>query len=88
MDIVPYHNHIVVQLLQFLLGHIDGVWRRIKFVRLKAFVGEPDLEVFVIFLRNIRIDIKLKKSQSYSRYSFLVCMGRGRVCGNGSASRD
>jgi hypothetical protein len=29
MDIVPYHNHIVVQLLQFLLGHIDGVWGRI-----------------------------------------------------------
>jgi hypothetical protein len=47
---IPYSDHVVVHLLQLLLGDIHCVWRRVELVGLEGLVGEADLEGLVILL--------------------------------------
>jgi hypothetical protein len=50
---LPYGDHVVVHLLQLLLGDIERVWRRVELVCLKGLVGETDLEGLVIGLGRV-----------------------------------
>ena len=46
----PYFDHIRIHVLQFSLGSVQGVGRRVQFVGFEALIGEPDFERLVIFL--------------------------------------
>src|ERR1700761_5675993 len=48
---VPHSNHVVVHLLQFLLGGAEGVRWRVELVGFEALIREPDVEWLVILLR-------------------------------------
>ena len=50
---IPHGDHVVVHLLQLLLGNFHCVWRRVELVRLKGLVGEADLEGLVILLQTV-----------------------------------
>ncbi len=50
-EFVPDADHVVVHLLQLLLGDIDGVRRGVKLVGLEALIAEGDGEVLVLGLR-------------------------------------
>jgi hypothetical protein len=50
---VPYGDHVVVHLLQLLLGDVHCVWRRVELVCLEGLVGEADLERLVILLLTV-----------------------------------
>ena len=50
MSFIPDADHVVVHLLQLLLGHLDGVGRGVKLVGLEALVGEVDEEVLILGL--------------------------------------
>jgi hypothetical protein len=47
---LPYGDHVVVHLLQLLLGDIECVRRGVELVCLEGLVGETDLEGLVILL--------------------------------------
>lgn len=47
---VPDGDHVVVHLLQLLLGNIDSVRGRVELVGLEALVAEGDLEVLIVGL--------------------------------------
>jgi hypothetical protein len=47
---LPDSNHIVIHLLQLLLGGIECVRWRVEFIRLEALVRQSDLEWLVILL--------------------------------------
>lgn len=49
--IVPDGDHVVVHLLQLLLGYLDGVRRGVQLVGLEALITEGDLERLVLGLR-------------------------------------
>jgi hypothetical protein len=51
--ILPYGDHVVVHLLQLLLGDIERVWRGVELVCLEGLVRETDLEGLVIRLRPV-----------------------------------
>lgn len=57
---LPGENHVVIHLLQLLLGDIKGVRRWIQFICLEAFVGEVDSEMLVIFLQLTSSDKHMK----------------------------
>jgi hypothetical protein len=46
----PNCYHVVVHLLQLLLGHLQGVRRRVELVCLEALIAEGDLERLIIGL--------------------------------------
>lgn len=48
---IPYRNHIIVDLLQFLLGRLQGVGRRIELVGLEALIGKIDSEGLILLLK-------------------------------------
>lgn len=50
---LPYGDHIVVHLLELLLGDLHCVWRRVELVGLKGLVGEADLERLVVLLQTV-----------------------------------
>lgn len=50
IDIVPDGDHVVVHLLQLLLGDIESVGRRVELVGLEALITEGDLEGLVVGL--------------------------------------
>jgi hypothetical protein len=52
MPSIPYLDHIIVHLLQLLLGSTEGVRGGIELVGLEALVRESDFKELVIFLRN------------------------------------
>jgi hypothetical protein len=52
---VPDGDHVVVHLLQLLLGRLECVGRGVELVRLEGLVREADLEGLVIGLRCISI---------------------------------
>ena len=52
-SIVPDGDHVVVHLLQLILGDIERVRRRVELVRLERLVGEADLEGLVVLLRAV-----------------------------------
>lgn len=47
---IPHRNHVVVHLLELLLGDLQGVRGRVDLVGLEALVGEADSEGLVILL--------------------------------------
>ena len=47
---IPDRDHVVVHLLQLILGGLQGVWGRVELVGLEALVGETDGERLVILL--------------------------------------
>lgn len=47
---VPGDDHVVVHLLQLILGDIESVRRGVKLVCLEALVAECDLEGLVVVL--------------------------------------
>lgn len=50
---LPHSDHVVVHLLQLLLGDFERVWRRVELVRLKGLVGETNLKRLVVLLETI-----------------------------------
>ncbi len=50
VSFIPDADHVVVHLLQLLLGHLDGVGRGVKLVGLEALVREVDEEVLILGL--------------------------------------
>jgi hypothetical protein len=48
---VPDGNHVVVHLLQLLLGHLHGVWWGVKLVCLETLIAEGDLEWLLVGLQ-------------------------------------
>jgi hypothetical protein len=51
-SVVPHSNHVVVHLLQLLLGHLQGVRRRVDLISLEALIGEADGKRLVLFLQH------------------------------------
>lgn len=49
---IPNRDHVVVDLLQFLLGGLQCIGRRVELVGLEALIGEPNGEVLVILLKS------------------------------------
>jgi hypothetical protein len=47
---IPSGNHLVVHVLQLLLGGLEGIWWWIELVGLEGLVGKTDLEWLIIFL--------------------------------------
>lgn len=47
---IPYRDHVVVDLLQFLLGGLHGVGRGIELVGLEALIGEAHGEGLILLL--------------------------------------
>jgi len=47
---IPDDHHVVVHLLQLLLGHLEGVGWWVEFVGLEALIAEPDLERLIFGL--------------------------------------
>ena len=59
---IPDHDHVVVHLLELLLGHLQGVRRGIELIGLEAFVAEPDSEGFILGLdRTLTVSNELVK---------------------------
>lgn len=54
---IPDCYHVVVHLLQLLLGGLQSVRRWVKLVGLEALVGESDCEGLIIFLQHTLISI-------------------------------
>jgi hypothetical protein len=50
LGIVPHRDHVVVHLLELLLGGLEGVGRRVQLVGLEALIGKTDSERLVILL--------------------------------------
>jgi hypothetical protein len=71
---LPYGDHIVVHLLQLLLGHIERVWRRVELVCLKGLVGETDLKGLVILLKTI--SHLLGVGQQHQMMKMIVMVGQ------------
>ena len=42
----------MVHLLQLRFGGMEGIWRRVELICLKALIREPDFERLVIFLKS------------------------------------
>lgn len=55
---VPDSDHVVVHLLQLLLGRLECVGRGVELVRLEGLVREADLEGLVIGLRLLAIALR------------------------------
>jgi hypothetical protein len=47
---IPSGNHLVVHVLQLLLGGLEGIWWWIELVGLEGLVGKTDFEWLIIFL--------------------------------------
>lgn len=47
---IPDNDHVVVHLLQLLLGNLKGVRRGVELVGLEALIAEPDGEGLIIGL--------------------------------------
>ena len=47
---IPHSDHVVVHLLELLLGHLQGVRRRVDLVSLEALIRETDSERLVLIL--------------------------------------
>jgi hypothetical protein len=61
---IPDHDHVVVHLLELLLGHLQGVRRGIELIGLEAFVAEPDGEGLILGLdRTLTVSHVLTKSK-------------------------
>jgi hypothetical protein len=76
---LPYSDHVVVHLLQLLLGYIECVRWWVELVCLKGLIGETDLEGLVVLLETV------------SHLSMTVCMSEYResallTCGTFSLS--
>ena len=67
---VPDGNHVVVHLLQLVLGHLNGVGRGVQLVCLEALVGKVDLEGLIIRLSS-KVSIGFLKANTSS----LNCSG-------------
>lgn len=50
---IPHCHHVVVHLLQLLLGGLEGVRRGVQLVGLESLIVEADLEGLVIFLERV-----------------------------------
>jgi hypothetical protein len=48
--IVPHGDHVVVHLLELLLGGLEGVRGRVELVGLETLIGETDSERLVLLL--------------------------------------
>lgn len=59
---IPDRDHVVVHLLQLLLGGLQSVRRRVELVGLEALVGEADGERLVILLRITIASISIESS--------------------------
>lgn len=68
---VPGQDHVVVHLLQLLLGDLERVRRRIEFIRLEALFGEIDREG-LIFSLEYHITLAGVHTLSMSPYSVLT----------------
>jgi hypothetical protein len=53
---VPHCDHVVVHLLELLLGGAEGVRGRVELVGFEALVREADVEGFVILLQAVRTE--------------------------------
>lgn len=62
---IPDRDHVVVHLLQLLLGGLQGVWGRVELVGLEALVGETDSERLVILLYSTANAISIESSQAW-----------------------
>jgi hypothetical protein len=47
---IPDDDHVVVHLLELLLGHLERVRWRVEFVGLEALIAEPDLKRLIVGL--------------------------------------
>ena len=47
---IPYSDHVVVHLLELILGRVESIWGRVELVGFEALIGKLDLEWLVIFL--------------------------------------
>ena len=52
---VPDCYHVVVHLLELLLGGVERVGGRVELIGFEALVGEPDLEGLFIFLPDCQL---------------------------------
>lgn len=50
MLIVPHRDHVVVHLLELLLGGLESVRGWVELISLEALIGETDSEQLVILL--------------------------------------
>lgn len=71
-ELIPGQHHVVVHLLQLLLGDLEGVWRGVELVGLEALVTQGDGEGLVFGIWD----------------GTLVDVGRGSVGGDGSDSSN
>ena len=62
---IPDRDHVVVHLLQLLLGGLQGVWGRVELVGLEALIGETDSERLVILLYSTANAISIESSETW-----------------------
>jgi hypothetical protein len=67
---IPDRNHVVVHLLQLLLGGLQGVWGRVELVGLEALVGEADGEGLVILLYSAIARISIESLRPRMAFSY------------------
>lgn len=61
---LTYDNHVLIELFQVLLGHIEGVWRGVELVGLEALVAESDLKWLIFGLSTDNVSAVSKKSSN------------------------
>ena len=54
---IPNADHVVVHLLELLLGDLDGVRRGIELVRLEALVAQSNLEGLILRLGDLGVQL-------------------------------
>ena len=71
-DSIPDSDHVVVHLLQLLLGDVHGVWRRVEFICLECLVREADLKGLVVLLRAVSNPLRTCNPRIGRRGEFLT----------------
>lgn len=91
MGHIPDSYHVVVHLLEFLLGGLEGVGRGIELVGLKGLIGELDGEGRLIVLEKQcqeRLSSSAVQRGAHIRHVVLFSMGACGVGGDGPPSGD
>ena len=78
---IPYRDHIVVHLLELLLGGVECVWWGVELVGFEAFIRKIDFEGLIILLLITPVSIHIvciisflvRKPHTSGTCSFLAC---------------
>lgn len=85
MVLVPHRDHVVVHLLELLLGGLEGVRGRVELVSLEALIGETDSEeLFILLLKRKHKHQQLKFRKPAGEVFQIFRIGLNKPAGSGS----